>query len=71
MNETPVCTCGNVMKKAYNTFTHILFNKEITLHNVPHCHCASCGHDAYENEDTVVRLLREAYLKQDLQVYYE
>lgn len=71
MNELTVCVCGNVMKKEVNTFTHILFNKEITLHNVPHVHCATCGRSAYDNEGNVVKILREAYLNQEYQAYYQ
>lgn len=69
--ETTYCVCGSEMKRDVSSFTHFIFKKEITLHDVPHSYCVACGQSRYDNEDTVVRLLREAYLKQDEQAYYQ
>lgn len=70
MKNTIVCMCGHEMKQETSTFTHILFQKHITLHDVPHTYCPHCGNSHYDNEDNVVRLLREAYLQHHEVAYY-
>ena len=63
--------CEHNMEKVVGDVTHIVFNREITLHNVPHYKCSLCDRCEYDIQEVkVVKLLREAYLSNISHVQY-
>jgi hypothetical protein len=50
-----------VLKKG--TFTHFLFNKSVTLHNVPYYQCTNCSNSFYQSDKKVEYKLEETLIK--------
>jgi hypothetical protein len=71
MKNVKNCFCGNQMNQVVGTVTHIVFNREIHLHDVPHYKCSVCERSEYDiQEVNVVKVLREAYLSNISHVQY-
>lgn len=46
-----------------DTVTHVIFGKEVRIHDVPHYRCTGCKRSTYDKAEVVVsKMLREAYL---------
>jgi len=55
------CKHEMVLKKG--TFTHFLFHKPVTLHNVPYYQCTHCSNSFYQSDRKVEVKLEETLIK--------
>lgn len=69
MNECLNCNLEMEIEKG--TFTHTIFNKEITLENVPYFKCSKCGEINYVDARQVESKLKEAYRNNQTIYSYE
>lgn len=71
MNKQIPCRCGAEMNRTIGEVTHFIFDKKITLTNVPHYFCENCDTTTYSSvEGNIVKLLREAYIDHQSIVEY-
>lgn len=71
MNTTIPCRCGGEKNQIVGSVSHFIFNKKITIHNVPHYFCSSCENSSYGfNELKVSDMLKDAYLNHTTDVYF-
>lgn len=59
---TVICReCKNEMKENEGTFVHKMFEKEITLENVPYYKCDVCDNQFYSHQKNVEQQLTTLY----------
>lgn len=55
------CRCGGTAVFRVGTVEHMIFDKPIALHNVPHFKCDFCGTVMFDSNTDVVSILRIAF----------
>lgn len=63
--------CNNKMDLVHQTVTHTVFNKQISVHNVPVYHCANCDNAFYHESRHLESKLKEAYRSNNGDISFE
>jgi len=61
MRNSCICLCGGISKLQVGEVWHIIKDKRILVHNVPHYLCSICGEVGYDSNVRLMVLLKQAY----------
>lgn len=64
------CQCGSKAKYSVGTVKQKMGNHFISIHNVPHFYCASCGSIGYDSSTKLTPVLRYAVFKNMKEIDY-
>ncbi|RSL33930.1 YgiT-type zinc finger protein [Salibacterium salarium] len=69
MLEIP-CRCGENADKRVGDVEHVVGSKKVTVKNVPHYYCDTCGTASYSSDVQVSDLLKRAYAENLNEISY-
>ncbi|MCG5252472.1 hypothetical protein [Brevibacillus agri] len=61
MRDSIDCRCGKTKVYQVDTVEHVVLERKILLHHVPHYYCRSCKEVTYDIDTDIIPLLKVAY----------